>query len=238
MSEVNTLIPYRGGFVRADRADDYQPTQVTARAANVSGTAIEQAHATMAHAKAQFEKHLDGIQRDRFSAEGLREQIANFADTDAARAVNTAVEQVQQRRDQAQTQADKVRRDLSPSGDTAAELRAARYWNRTKGVLDTLDSGQLLPTAQDLIAKADRTELGTLLQELPAYVQARGQTTEWLDPALAQVVPEFGRAREQLTKAEQALQITEHNANALRRGFTEGRPPTVLVEPGGYDPDR
>lgn len=239
MPEVNTAFPYRDGYVRADRADDYQPSPVAARAVHVNGTVIAQAHAAMENAQSAFTKHLDEIQRDRYSSKGLREQIANFVDTDAARAVDKAVEQVRQRRDQAQIEADEVRRNLSPSGDTPSELRATRYWNRTKGVLDTVDPGQLLYTAQDLIAKAERAELGTLLQELPAYVQARGQTTEWLDPAVAQVIPEYGSARAQLTKAQQACIIAEHNAKSLRTSFAQGRSATVLVDPRGeYDPDK
>jgi hypothetical protein len=51
-------------------------------------------------------------------------------------------------------------------------------------------------------------------------------------------VPEYGAARTQLTKAQQARTIIEYNAKALRQGSTEGRSPTVLVEPGGYDPDK
>ena len=239
MSEVNTLFPYRGGFVRADRADDYQPAQVTARAANVSGTAIEQAHTMMINAKAQFEKHLDGIQRDRYSAEGLREQIANFAETDAARAVNTAVEQVRQRRDQAQTQSDKVRRELSPDGDTAAELRAARSWDRTQRLLDNTKGEAVALAAQGLMASADRREFGVLLQELPAYLAARGQNADWIDDAVSQLVPEYGSARVQLTKAQQACIIAERNAKSLRASFTQGRSATVLVDPRGkYDPDQ
>jgi len=238
MSEVNTAFPYRAGYVRGDRADDYQPGPVTAPAANVSGTVIEQAHAMMTHAKAQFGKHLDSIQRDRYSAGGLREEIANFADTDAARAVDKAVEQVRQRRDQAQTQADEVHRNLSPNGDTATELRASRFWNRTKGLLDTVDTGQLLGRAQGLLTKADRAELGTLLQELAPYLTSRGQATDWIDSAVAEIVPEFSHARNQLRTADQALQITAFNAKALRRGFEKGRLPTVIVDPGKYDPDR
>ena len=50
-------------------------------------------------------------------------------------------------------------------------------------------------------------------------------------------MPEYGAARTQLTKAQQARTIIEYNAKAVRQGFTEGRPPTVLAEPHKYDPD-
>jgi hypothetical protein len=51
-------------------------------------------------------------------------------------------------------------------------------------------------------------------------------------------VPEYAAARAQLAKAEQARAITEYNAKTLRHGFTEGRPPNVVVDPTTkYDPD-
>ena len=71
-----------------------------------------------------------------YSGEGYRDQIAKFADTAAARAVDQAVEQVRQRADKASAQVDKIRRQLSPNGDTAAELRAG------KGVLRQPRVGQ------------------------------------------------------------------------------------------------
>jgi hypothetical protein len=40
------------------------------------------------------------------------------------------------------------------------------------------------------------------------------------NPTVARVVHEFGRAREQFTRAHHALQITAYNAKALRQGFT------------------
>ena len=243
MSEANTvndIFPHRDGYHRPDRADDYQPTPVIARAVTTNGTTVQQAHAAMTHAKTEFEKHINTVKRhrDHYSDEGLRAQIGNFTGTDAARAVNEKLEQVRQRRDEAQTHVDKVRRDLSPKGDTAAELRATRYWDRTLRILDNADPGKLPETARNLLRKSDRAEIGTLLQELPAYLQARGQTNDWLDAAVAEAAPEFDSARKQLTKADQALQITQYNAKALLRGFSEGRPPTVLVDPSNYDPDR
>ena len=238
-TEVNDIFPHAGGYRRPDRGDDYQPTRVTSRAATTSGSVVEQAHATMVHATIEFEKHLKGIERQRYSAEGLRAQIGMFADTDTARAVDKAVELVERRREQARAHVAQVRRDLAPSGDTASELRATRFWSRTKAVLDTLSSpGELLHSAQGLIANATPAELGTLVQELGPYVISRGHTTEWIEPALAEAVPEFARAREQLSRADQAVQIVRYSAGKLNKAFKDGSPPRVLPDPRGrYDPD-
>lgn len=238
-TEVNDVFPHAGGYCRPDRADDYQPTRVASRAATTSGTVVEQAHATMVHATTEFEKHMKDLERQKYSAEGLHAQIGMFADTDTARAVNKAVELVKRRREQAQAHVDKLRRDLVPSGDTASELRATRFWNRTKAVLDTLNTpGDLLRSAQDLIANAPPAELGTLLQELGPYFVSRGHTTEWIDLTLAEAVPEYACAREQLKRADQALQIVRYSAGKLNKAFKDGRSPRVLPDPRGrYDPD-
>jgi hypothetical protein len=134
MTEVNTVFPYQPGYQRADRADDYQPGSVTARAITADGSAVAQAHVVMSHAKREHENYLDTVKqhRDRFSDQGYREQVQMFADTDAARAVGEALAAVQQRRDQAHTHVDKLRADLAPDGDTAAELRATRFWERSR----------------------------------------------------------------------------------------------------------
>jgi hypothetical protein len=203
-----------------------------------SSSVVAQAHAVIQGASEKFGQHINRIPHGRYSEDGFRSEIGAFADTDVARAVDKAVEQVRLRRDQAQTQVDKIRRDLSPSGDTAAELRASRYWDRTRRLLDNLNSPNLFGAAHDLISNANRAELGTLLQEIPAYLQARGQSTEWIDTAVAKAVPEYAEAREELTKADRALLVTSYNAKALRQGFNNGRPPAVLADPGKYDPDR
>jgi len=217
---------------------NFQPTRANPPTSTADRSVVEQAHTTMTRAKAQFERHLRGIERSRYSAEGLRSEISSFASTDDARAVDQAVDQVRQRRDQAQAEVDQIRRGLSPDGDVAAELRASRYWDRSRRILDNLDSGKLLGAAQELLSTADRSELATLLTELGPYFTSRGQTTKWIEPTVARIVPEFGCARERLAEADKALQVVTYNAAALGRGFTEGRPPAVLADPGKYDPDR
>lgn len=238
-TEPNTVFPHRGDYRRPDRADDYQPIRVIARAATTDGTAVQRAHATMNHAKEEFARFLDTVKehRDRFSDKGYRAQVALFTDTDAARAVDTALKQVRDRREKAQARVDETRRGLAPDGDVAAELRATRFWGRTKAVLDNLDPGKVSQAARDLLTKANRAELGTVLQEIRPYLESRGQASDWLDAALAQVVPEYASARTELTKADQALTITKYNAEALRRGFSEGQAPLLIVDPAKYDPD-
>ncbi len=230
--------PSRAGDHRPHPDDEYRPSRVTARAVTVDGSVVEQAHATIENAKTAYEKFLNGIPREHFSSEGLKEQISKFADTDAAKAVDKAVEQVRERADKAAAQVDKVRKQLSPNGDTAAELRATRYWNRTKAVLDSAKEGAF-GAAQNLIANADREQLGTLLQELPSYLQARGHTSDWIDTAVGQVVPEYAQAAKQLKTANQAVIVTRSNAESLRKTFSnEGHRPVLVKYDPRLDPDK
>ena len=216
--------------------EPFTPPPVSARAVNVDGSVVEQAHAVFTHAKTAFEKFLNDIPREHFSADGLAAQIKKFSDTDAARAVDQAVTQVRDRADKAAKQVEKMRRDLSPNGTTAAELRSTRYWNRTKELLDSAKEGAF-GAAQKLIADADREQLGVLLQELPSYLQSRGHTSDWLDTAFGQAVPEYAQAAMQLKTAKQAVTIAESNANTLRKSFAEGRSMSIIVDARNYDPD-
>jgi len=54
---------------------------------------------------------------------------------------------------------------------------------------------------------------------------------------VAQIAPACKAAVGQLTKAQQALDITEYNARALRNGFAVGQAPKVIVDvrPDGFD---
>jgi len=203
------------------------------------GTTVQQAHAAIQHANSEFQKHVaatDAI-REHFTPEGYQAQIGRFQNTSAARAVDTALESVTARRDAAAAQVDKVKKSLSPDSDVAAELRATRYRDRMLRTLDSKDPGQLFDAANDLIAGASREEVGTLLQELPAYLQSRGSDAAWLDAAVAQHVPEYAQARAQLKQAEAAFQITRSNAKSVREAFAAGHRTVIFADPSRYDPD-
>jgi len=226
----------RGYQAPPPAAPPWQPPDVIAPALNFEGTCVQQAHAAITHAQSEFRKHIEATDagKGNFSPEGYQAQIAAFQNTAAARAVDTALESVTAHRDAAAAQVAKVKRDLSPNGDTAAELRANRYRDRVIRRLDVKDPGQLFNAANEELAGATREELGTLLQELPSYLQSRGVTTDWIDAAVAQVVPEFAAARAELKKAESAFLITRQNVGFVKQGFANGRPVTVLADPAEY----
>jgi hypothetical protein len=224
-------------------AEPFAPPTVSATAANglVSGTVVEKAHGAAEHAKTMWHRHIDETNKSKqhYTTEGYQAQLAKFADTGAAKAVDTEVGNLQASADQAAAKLAKIMTGLSPDGDTAAELRAGRFWDRTKPLLDNAKEGAV-SRAQKLITTASREELGTLLQELPAYLEAHNQPTSWIESAVSQVVPEYGQAVKRNRLAQKALTIGKYNADNLRRTFAEGHAgsPLVLADLRGYDPDK
>jgi hypothetical protein len=210
--------------------DQIHPARVTAPAATTTGTVTQRSYAALAHARNTFQRHIEKVNAERhlYTAAGYTAQLAAFKDTEAARAVLHSVSDMRARRDKAQADVDKVRASLSSAGDAAQESRNSRYWARTKGVLDAADT-KATSTASQLIANASREELGVLLEELPSYFTARGSESEWIEPTIAQVVPEYGAAKEQLTKASAAAQFIESAARAIQKGFDTGSVPSAQL---------
>ena len=215
--------------------EPFTAPRVSASAVKVDGSVVEQAHAAFTNAKTAFEKFLNEIPREHYSADGLKAQIKKFGDTAAAAAVDAAVAKVRDRADAASKQVEKIRKDLSPFGDTAAELRAARYWDRTKPLLDNAKEGAF-GRAQKLIASANREELGTLLQELPAYLEALGHPTDWIDTAVGQVVPEFAQATKQHQKARHHLLSPSTTPSRCGHRSTKGIRPASSPTPACTTP--
>ncbi len=226
---TQSVHPNEAGYTPAGPPDSIrlEPRTVTARAATIRGTVTEQAFGAIEHARNEFEKHMADLQQNRnlYTSEGYADQVSRFANTDAAKAIDTAQANVEARVTQAEAKVEKVRAALSPNGDAAAESRAARFWHRNERLLDAKQDK--FTAAQDLVKSASREELGTLLQELPAYLQANGLETGWLDIYVASIVPEYGAAKTELQKATAANQLITAAANTLRSGLKNGKAPAA-----------
>lgn len=170
----------------------------------------------------EFAKHVNSLPVDRFSATGLAQHIQGFADTAAYRAVAPAVQKVNETADAADAKVAAVKDALSGDGDTASELRNTRMWKRSERLLDSVkDRSGLLSAAKKLVASASPVDLGVLLQELPSYLQARGQAdTAWLETAVAQISPALADAIAARTLAQKHRDITNVNAKALAHRVT------------------
>jgi hypothetical protein len=205
-------------------------------------TSAADAFAAVQQADRAFRQHFGVIAEhaDQLTPQGQQAAIRGFQESTAAQAVGATAEAVRKYRDQTAAEAARVRDSLSVEGDTAAELRATRAWQRHKAILDRAEDGKVGVVAQRAIADAaarnDRAELSTLIQEVPDYFAARGQDSGFLDAALRQAVPEYAEAQRVARDAERLHQVTVRNADALRGSYGTGRPPAVLVDPSALRP--
>ena len=84
----------------------------------------------------------------------------------------------------------------------AAQIRAQRFWARTKPVLDSKPAAGVLAAAMSLVETADPADLATTLEELPSYLQARGlDGGDVLDAALYRRLPAMARGRQDAERA-------------------------------------
>jgi hypothetical protein len=89
-----------------------------------------------------------------------------------------------------------------------------------------------------MLRDADPQLRSTLLQEFPAYFEAGGLPIGWIDDVAAQADPELAQAQQCLTNGQQAKICARQNAELLRKGIQNACPPTSLIDPSRFDPDR
>ncbi|WP_078307341.1 hypothetical protein [Mycobacterium sp. 96-892] len=225
--DTQSLYPHQAHYMPGDPHPDDQltPGGVRARAADVEGTTYEQAGAAIAHAHKELARHLEATEKDshRYSATGYNEQVALFGTTDAAKAFERAIEQVEARCEKARADHDAYVASLVTPGDAAAESRNTRFWHRSERLLDSTDGHGKMQVAQDLIKSSTREQLSVLLEELPTYLQSVGISTDWMDAYIERAVPEYGASKRRVTKAEQGKQLLDASARYLRKCMADGR---------------
>lgn len=125
--QPNTMFPHRPDYQSPVwRGDPQHHFPLTAPVVKREGTVVERAEAALENAAHQFEKHLNTVDMTLYTNEGAKQRTSEFTRTEAAKAVDTGVDQVRQRRDKAAANVENLRRELSPAGDTATELRNSR----------------------------------------------------------------------------------------------------------------
>lgn len=206
---------------------------------SVDGTTpIGLAQATIEQSLDAYSYEIDALDRSRYSPEGLNDRLKEIG-KGPLEAISHAENVATQTLRTAEQQREQVLQSLSPNGDTAAELRATRQWARDKAILDAASDGGLTQVAANMLRTSTVEQLGVRLQEMDAYLTARGARADFINPVAAQVSPEYGQAIERVNRAEQSAAVIKSNARRAAEHIRQGTKVVVpLVDARAYDPDR
>ena len=189
----------------------------------------------------QLQQYLDGLEprRRSFTREGYEAQKRAFAKTHTIEAATQWAPKVaRERAERAEREVTAEIKGLAPDGDLETELRATRIWQRTKHLLDNKDSAAKVSVAAKLVDDAEPAELATYLQELPAYLDAEGLPSDWMNSVLEDKVPSVAEKMNKRTLAVKALAGIQNNADRLAKAAAEGRQTYVgLLDYQCFDPD-
>ncbi|MFC9919156.1 hypothetical protein [Agromyces binzhouensis] len=185
---------------------------------------------------------------DRLTADGRRAELADRVAAagltgrlDAARAaVLDAVESAD--RDAAAVRATLLPPRLTGMDAVAAELRAQRVWARTVRGLDGLDDSAAYLAALDRLRDADPETRAVLLEEVPAYLAARGHDARGIDDGIDRVLrdvsPDYAAALAHARWAARAAQTVTAGEGAVRAALDgTGSDDAVMIQAGGIVPD-
>ncbi len=200
------------------------------------------AHKLIEGVGADFDKHRQQVEAAAYDKRAgrwtkepgdIRADVESFASKpEVQQQIQQAVQLVAGMRDEAQAEVDKVRNNLVPQRDTAAEIKAQRDWARAERLLDSAGSdGQRAAMAQQMLQQiADPAEFATAVEEFGPYLQAHGQPTQWLEQTITERIPALGEARQQLSRAERELAVAKFNADQQKRALARGDRAKHLVD--------
>jgi hypothetical protein len=175
----------------------------------------------------------------RLTEQAQREKLAEFGQSEYAKALpvydTIADELVAQKK----AVYDETFKSLTPRGDTAAELRAQRTWDRERAKLDALATeGERASTVRSAIEKcSDPATLAVLIEEAPAYLQAKGVDDSWLPGVIAEKVPALAEAKTTLNRAQNTATAL-HQANRMMQTAIQKCSPLVSLGQIGKAIDR
>jgi hypothetical protein len=120
----------------------------------------------------------------------LKDNAGAFQVSDAALALQPALEAVQADAKAASSRVNDLLKGTRVGDDVASQIAAQRYWNRTQRTLDAItDTPKVVAAAQDLVAHADDKAVPVIAEELSSYLASRNAPTGWLPDALASKIP-------------------------------------------------
>jgi len=207
-----------------------QPTTVT------GGDVAQRAFSMIQNANNALRDHLGHIGRQvqaGFLTEaGIQVAIGAFANSEFAKQVEHAEQMTDEWVAGLAAKRDQIRARLVQNGDTAAELRNQRTWDRHQRLLDSAaDTGHVAAEAKRAIDNASPSEIGVFAQEFPSYLESRDVPAGWFETALAQKVPELGDAERELAQVQKVASALKYDARTMKNAIQKGSPATQLVDP-------
>ncbi|HTX93663.1 MAG TPA: hypothetical protein VME67_01755 [Mycobacterium sp.] len=162
----------------------------------------------------------------------LKHNAGAFQVSDAALALQPALDAVKADADDAQTKVDDLIKGQKVGNDVEARLAAQSFWHRKERVLDSVpDKAKLVAAVQELIRSTPDDQIANLAEELPDYLASRGVPSDWLPNALASRVPGLDEAQAEATlKAKQHAVLAQNHA-ALTKAIANDNPPPPLYNP-------
>ena len=199
------------------------------------GTPVQNAQAADAYARREFERYRQTLPPGGELVTGSR----RFAATPAAQAADRLADAVGDRLAAAQAKHDGILAGLTvPTDDGAAQTAALRAWQRQKPVLDRQSGSGLMNAITKLVQNASGpNDLAQLYEDVPAYLESRGEPSSYFDDLIATRLPELIAARDEVGKATRARDIIAHNSDTLHRSYQRGTIPPPPVRADIHDPD-
>ena len=199
-----------------------------------SGTEVQKAQDADQHARNQFEGF-----RQTLPPGELANSARLFADTPAAQAADRHADAVVKRHAAAQAKHDGILAGLAvPGDDGPAQTAALRASQRQKPVLDKQSGSGLMNAITKLVQNASGpNDLAQLYEDIPAYLESRGEPSSYFDDLIAAKLPELAAARDEIGKAAKARDIVLANRDSLHRSYLRGTLPPPPVDASPYDPD-
>jgi hypothetical protein len=217
--------------VKTWRPETQAPQPVTWLAPAIGETPLELAYATQRAIPRQYGKFLDNVERvkDQLSPEGLKQQLANFASSEAGGAAIDRTEKLAtEHREAAESAYNAAVNAVSAPGDTAAELRNTRAADGAVRQLERLPAGERTQAAKAILEATNREQLGAVVEAITTV----GVHPGVVETLVAQQLSEVVAHAKQVAEVRKQETVLRHNASRLREHVREGRRLQVrLVDP-------
>ncbi len=193
-------------------------------------TPLELAYATQRAIQRQHGQFLDNVERvkDQLSPGGLKQQLANFASSEAGAAAIDRTEKLATEHREAESACNAAVNAVSAPGDTAAELRNTRAADGAVRQLERLPAGERTQAAKAILEATNREQLGAAAEAITTV----GVHPGVVETLVAQQLPEVVAHAKQVAEARKQETVLRHNTSRLREHVREGRRLQVpLVDP-------